>query len=75
MRLIMTAIAATMLYVCAGITGWGCGVSSLIDYGTPEACNAALAQMVVKQNGNAATGGDGRQMIAFCRPGYVPSGK
>lgn len=51
--------AATVLYLCISPTWLACAVTSLIDYETPQACSAALAQMVVTNKGS---------VVAYCRP-------
>lgn len=57
-----------MLVICAGISWAGCGNASAARFPDEASCHRALQTMVVQQNGQAATNGNGRQMLAYCRP-------
>lgn len=61
-------VLATYLFLCISPNWAGCGVAHFIDFGTPEACRAALSTMVVASNGAHSVGGDGKQVVAYCRP-------
>lgn len=57
-----------ILYVCFGITWAGCGGVNWTEFRSIEDCERALSKMHIAQNGQAVTGGNGRQVIAYCRP-------
>lgn len=65
-----TAIVASWLWMCVNPTWGGCGTFQMVDFGTAEACQAALSSMVIKSNGNLATGSNGKATVAYCRPPY-----
>lgn len=60
--------AATWLWICINPTWAGCGIVQFNDYVTPEACSVALSQLVVAGNAKLAAGGDGKQVVAYCKP-------
>jgi hypothetical protein len=67
----MTETLATVLWLCANPTWAGCGIVQEIQYSSEEACRTALSGLVVTGNGGNVVGGDGKQVIAICRPPKV----
>lgn len=64
----MSTIIASVLFVCINPTWLGCGAVQAVDYGTAEACQTALSSMRVGLNGQNIVGGDGKGIVALCRP-------
>jgi hypothetical protein len=59
------------LFLCVGITWAGCGASLITPFPGPTSradCYAALEAMRVDTNATLATNGNGRQLVAYCRP-------
>ena len=54
----------TILQICIGISWAGCGQSHRVPFPTVEACQQALATMVVSQPTTEKV----RGMLAYCRP-------
>lgn len=56
------------LFVCINATWAGCGVTSKIEYPDKAQCYEALREMRVEDNGKSSVGGNGKAVVAYCRP-------
>ena len=55
-----------VLYVCAGISGWGCGAIQRSPMPSLDTCITQMQSFSLQTNGSLATGEDSQAAYANC---------